>query len=129
MSELPVESSINESMKEAKYDALQSVNKSGSCSKSGCREDHADGKQEKRIQENDCDHVDVAIGMNTSIGDEAALVFASQFYSSIGFGKSIKTAIDQAKAALMLEGIPEKTTPELYVRDSLKAEDLMLVKP
>jgi len=129
MSELPVESSINESMKEAKYDALQSVNKSGSCSKSGCREDHADGKQEKRIQENDCDHVDVAIGMNTSIGDEAALVFASQFYSSIGFGKSIKTAFDQAKAALMLEGIPEKTTPELYVRDSLKAEDLMLVKP
>ena len=119
MSELPVESSINESMKEAKYDALQSVNKSGSCSKSGCREDHADGKQEKRIQEkriqekriqeNDCDHVDVAIGMNTSIGDEAALVFASQFYSSIGFGKSIKTAFDQAKAALMLEGIPEKT--------------------
>ena len=129
MSELPVESSINESMKEAKYDALQSVNKSGSCSKSGCREDHADGKQEKRIQENDCDHVDVAIGMNTSIGDEAALVFASQFYSSIGFGKSIKAALDQAKAALMLEGIPEKTTPELYVRDSLKAEDLMLVKP
>ncbi len=64
-----------------------------------------------------------------AIGDEAALVFASQFYSSIGFGKNIKTAFDQAKAALMLEGIPEETTPELYVRDSLKAEDIVLVKP
>ena len=75
------------------------------------------------------EHVDAAIGMNTSIGDEAALVFASQFYSSIGFGKSIKSAFDQAKAALMLEGIPEETTPELYVRDSLNAEDIVLVKP
>lgn len=75
------------------------------------------------------EHLDAAIGMNTSIGDEAALVFASQFYSSIGFGKNIKIAFDQAKAALMLEGIPEETTPELYIRDSLKAEDLVLVKP
>lgn len=75
------------------------------------------------------EYVDAAIGMNTSIGDKAALVFASQFYSSIGFGKDIKTAFDQAKAALMLEGIPEETTPELYVRNSLNAEDLVLVKP
>lgn len=75
------------------------------------------------------EYVDAAIGMNTSIGDKAALVFASQFYSSIGFGKDIKTAFDQAKAALMLEGIPEETTPELYVRNSLNAENLVLVKP
>ena len=45
----------------------------------------------KRIQENDCDHVDVAIGMNTSIGIEAALVFASQFYSSIVWEEYVKT--------------------------------------
>ena len=74
-------------------------------------------------------HVDAAIGMNTSIGDDAARVFASQFYSSIGFGKNLKTAFNQAKAALMLEGIPEDTTPELYVRDSLLAEDMVLVQP
>lgn len=74
------------------------------------------------------EHVDAAIGMNTSIGDEAALVFASQFYSSIGFGKNLKTAFDQAKAALMLEGIPEDTTPELFVRDDLQAENIILVQ-
>jgi len=29
----------------------------------------------------------------------------------------------------MLEGIPEETTPELFVKDSLKAEEIILVKP
>lgn len=75
------------------------------------------------------EHVDAAIGMNTSIGDEAALIFASQFYSSIGFGKNLKSAFNQAKAALMLEGIPEDTTPELFVRDDLQAENIILVQP
>ena len=67
--------------------------------------------------------------MNTSIGDDAARIFASQFYSSIGFGKSIQIAFDQAKAALMLEGISEEDTPELFVRDTLKAEEIVLVNP
>ena len=75
------------------------------------------------------EQVDAAIGMNTSIGDEAALVFASQFYSSIGFGKDLKTAFNQAKAALMLEGIEEETTPELFVRNGLQAENIVLVQP
>lgn len=75
------------------------------------------------------EHVEAAIGMNTSIGDNAALVFASQFYSSIGFGKNLKTAFNQAKAALMLEGIDEETTPELFVQNGLKAENIVLVQP
>lgn len=74
-------------------------------------------------------YVEAAIGMNTSIGDDAARIFASQFYSSIGFGKSIQIAFDQAKAALMLEGISEEDTPELFVRDTLKAEEIVLVNP
>lgn len=50
----------------------------------------------------------LSIGMNTSIGDDAARVFAAQFYSSIGFGLSIQKAFDQAKAALMLEELLRK---------------------
>ena len=73
--------------------------------------------------------VDASIGMNVSIGDEAARIFASQFYSSIGFGKNLKDSFNQAKAALMLEGIPEETTPQLYVNSKLKAEDIILVQP
>lgn len=75
------------------------------------------------------EHVEAAIGMNSSIGDTADCVFAAQFYSAIGFGLSLQKAFDQAKAALMLEDIPEEATPELYVKDGLDANDIILVRP
>ncbi|PIC95753.1 hypothetical protein CSV69_09510 [Sporosarcina sp. P26b] len=74
-------------------------------------------------------HVDAAIGMTKSIGDEAARVFAAQFYSAIGFGHSVRKAFEQGKSALMLEGIPEEDTPELYVKDGLDSNELIIVKP
>lgn len=74
-------------------------------------------------------HVEAAIGMNTSIGDEAARVFSSQFYSSIGFGLSIKSAFEQAKALVMMEGLDEEDTPELFVQEGLDANDLIIVRP
>lgn len=64
-------------------------------------------------------HVEAAIGMNTSIGDNAARVFASQFYSSISFGFSVKKAFEQAKGLLMMKGIPEQDTPKLYTQEGL----------
>ena len=60
------------------------------------------------------EYIDSAIGMSDSIGDEAACVFAAQLYSSIGFGKSLQNAFNQAITELMLEGIPEETKPKLY---------------
>lgn len=75
------------------------------------------------------EHIDAAIGMSTSIGDEAACVFAAQLYSSIGFGRSLQTSFNQAIAQLMLEGIPEDSTPKLYVKDSMDANDIILVQP
>lgn len=74
-------------------------------------------------------YVDMAIGMNDAIGDEAARIFAAQFYSAIGFGRSVKQAFDQAKAALMLEGISEEKTPELFARDSVEPDEVILVRP
>lgn len=75
------------------------------------------------------EHVDATIGMNTAIGDQAARMFASQFYSAIGFGLSVRVAFDQAKARVMLEGIPEEAVPELFVREGLAAEDIIIVRP
>lgn len=75
------------------------------------------------------EHVSAAIGMNTSIGDAAARVFAAQFYSGIGFGHSVGRAFQQAKAALMLEGIAEENTPELFVAAGLTSDEIMLVRP
>ncbi len=73
--------------------------------------------------------VEVAVGMVTSIGDDAAITFSSQFYSAIGFGKSVQAAFDQAKALLMLEGIPEESTPRLYARSDVDLSTLTLVHP
>ncbi|MDR7002255.1 CHAT domain-containing protein [Neobacillus niacini] len=75
------------------------------------------------------EHVDAAIGMTTSIGDDTARVFAAQFYSAIGFGLSIQKAFDQGKTALMLEGIPEESTLELYFKEGLNPNELIIVKP
>lgn len=73
--------------------------------------------------------VGVAVGMTTSIGDAAAITFSSQFYSAIGFGKSVKAAFDQARALLMLEGIAEDSTPRLYARADVDVSTLTLVQP
>lgn len=74
-------------------------------------------------------HVDVAIGMKTSVGDEAARVFAAQFYSAIGFGYSVERAFAQGVVQLMLEGISEEETPELFAREGVSADDIVLVRP
>lgn len=74
-------------------------------------------------------NVEAAIGMNQSIGDEAARVFASQFYSAIGFGLSLETAFQQAKAALMLQGIEEDNTPELFISNEINSNEMIIVKP
>ncbi|SDI64184.1 CHAT domain-containing protein [Winogradskyella thalassocola] len=75
------------------------------------------------------EYVEATIGMNTSIGDEAARIFSSQFYSSIGFGLSVKKSFEQAKALLMLENISEEETPELFIKEGINSEDLIIVKP
>ena len=61
-------------------------------------------------------YIPAAIGMRISIGDDAARIFASQFYSAIGFGRSLDDAFKQAKAALMLENIREEQTPVLLLK-------------
>lgn len=74
------------------------------------------------------EYVDSAIGMSTSIDDQAACVFAAQLYSSIGFGLSLQSAFNQAIAELMLEGIPEIDTPKLYTKDGVVADQIVLVQ-
>lgn len=75
------------------------------------------------------EHVEAAIGMSDSIGDDAARVFASQFYSSLGFGHSAKRAFDQAKALLMLEGVGEEDVPKLFTKAGLDPDTVILVRP
>lgn len=71
--------------------------------------------------------VGCVIGMNTSIGDKAAIVYAASFYRAIGFGRSLKEAFEQGKAALLLEGIREEKTPELIVRKDITPSKIYLI--
>ncbi len=59
------------------------------------------------------DVVGCVIGMNSAIGDQAAILFASSFYRAIAYGRSIKEAFQQGIVSLQLEDIPEEHTPEL----------------
>ena len=75
------------------------------------------------------EHIDAAIGMADSVSDVGACTFAAQFYSSLGFGLSIKKAFEQAKGTMMLESPTEQHIPELYVKDGVLADELYLVRP
>lgn len=74
------------------------------------------------------DSVEATIGMNDSISDDAAIIFSSQLYSAIGFGNSLEKSFYQAKARLLLEGIKEDTTPELFVNENFNSSDIFIVK-
>ncbi|MDG2958080.1 CHAT domain-containing protein [Exercitatus varius] len=74
-------------------------------------------------------NIDVAIGMSTSISDAAACVFSAQLYSSIGFGLSIDKAFKQAIASLLLEDIDEIEVPELFYKEGINMDEMILVSP
>jgi hypothetical protein len=67
--------------------------------------------------------------MSDAIGDGAAKVFASQFYSSISFGLSLERSFNQAKSMLLLEGIPEANIPVLFTNSLINPSEYHLVQP
>jgi hypothetical protein len=73
--------------------------------------------------------IDCAIGMNTAIGDAAAIVFAAAFYQALGYGRSVQTAFDLGRSELELQGIPEEQTPELHCRENVDPTKLVLPDP
>ena len=62
-------------------------------------------------------------------GFQDSWVATAQGRVSISFGNSVKKAFLQAKALLMLEGISEENTPELFVKEGLDAANIFLVEP
>lgn len=72
--------------------------------------------------------IDFVVGMNASIGDRAARLFAASFYRALGFGRSVRTAFDLGVNALKLEGLTDdESLPELLVRTGVSM-DATLVK-
>lgn len=74
-------------------------------------------------------HVDVAIGMDATISDEAAKTFAAQFYASLGFGVSVAEAFRQASLQVELVHGAAAGAPRLFPRDEVDPETIVLVNP
>ena len=73
--------------------------------------------------------VPCAVGMRDSIGDRAALVFASSFYRAIAFGHSVETAFKQGVAALKLEDIEQDDIPELIAQAGVDPAEVIVINP
>lgn len=82
------------------------------------------------IAEGVVEYAEATIGMNTSVKEDIAMIFASQLYSSIGFGFSLEKSFNQAMARLKVEGFEDEecNIPELFVKDGLNAKDIYLIK-
>jgi hypothetical protein len=70
------------------------------------------------------DHIDAAIGMTRTVGDDAARAFAAQLYSSLAEGVPLERAFEQARLQISLAGFHEDKTPALFVRRGTRASDL-----
>ena len=71
--------------------------------------------------------IGAAIGMKEPVADDTAVLFASQLYSSIGFGLSLEQAFSQAKVRLSMEGCLDNDNPQLHVADWVDASRLRFV--
>jgi Effector-associated domain 10/CHAT domain len=56
-------------------------------------------------------HIDYVVGMNSAIGDDAAIKFAVGFYDELGAGYSYEDAYNAGCNAIALQGIPEQHIP------------------
>ena len=57
------------------------------------------------------EYIDYVVGMNSTIGDDAAIKFAIGFYDELGAGYSYEDAYHGGCNAIALQGIPEENTP------------------
>ncbi|OUL37342.1 hypothetical protein BV372_02810 [Nostoc sp. T09] len=58
-------------------------------------------------------HIPFVIGMNTAIGDQAAIAFSVGFYKALGANRSPEEAFKFGCVEIQLENIPEQLTPIL----------------
>lgn len=72
--------------------------------------------------------IDCVVGMRSEIGDQAAITFSEYFYNALGYGRSVKEALEQGKVALMLEGIAEENIPVLLTKKGIDPATVMLVQ-
>lgn len=71
--------------------------------------------------------VAMAIGMDDSIGDIDAIVFATRFYSTLAEGQSVEAALTTARVEMKLNGLPDHDLPTLRAVDGVDPADVRLI--
>ncbi len=71
--------------------------------------------------------IDCAIGMTDTVGDEAAITFASMFYSGLGYGRSVGQSFDQAKIAAEATHPDQQCKPTIKMRREVQSGSLYLL--
>jgi GUN4-like/CHAT domain len=59
-------------------------------------------------------HIDYVVGMDGSIGDQAAIIFSVSFYGAIGSGRAVDMAYDLGCNAIQLETVAGQLAPILF---------------
>lgn len=75
-------------------------------------------------------HIDCAIGMSDTIGDDHAIAFAAWFYEAMGYGKSVQDAFDLGVVRLIGEGVADaRGLVKLHKRKGVNPSKIILVGP
>jgi uncharacterized protein YjbI with pentapeptide repeats len=69
------------------------------------------------------ENIDFVIGMDSPIGDRAAIEFSTGFYDALGAGKSVETAYRFGCNSIQMAGIPESLTPQLKRKNNISQEN------
>ncbi len=80
-------------------------------------------KQARAIAEN----VDFVIGMNTAIGDEAAINFARAFYLALAYGRTIKFSFDSGCSEIEVHNLNEEDIPRLLTRKGCNPKETAFI--
>src|SRR5215203_1317470 len=79
-------------------------------------------KQAKAIAK----HINCVIGMSDAVYDTTAIEFASMFYLSLGFKRSIKEAFDLAAVQIGMLSLPGPAVPQLIVKEGIDPSKLFI---
>ena len=71
--------------------------------------------------------VSIAIGMDDSIHDVDAIVFAARFYSTLAEGQSVNTALTTACVQMKLDGLPDHDLPTLRAVEGVDPAEVRLI--
>lgn len=71
--------------------------------------------------------IECVVGMGTVVTDRAAILFASAFYQTLGFGDSLQEAFDRGCLQIAIERLGEENTPKMLHKRGVDPGSIRLV--